>query len=83
MPIAVKSQTFYRTSEACAIAGISRNTFFRWVRQGLFADVEHRDRRGWRLFTKEDLDRLEAESNIIQRSSLTGVSRKNVQIRSK
>ena len=78
MPVAVKSQTYYRTSEACAMGGISRNTFFRWVRQGLFADVEYRDRRSWRLFSNEDLDRLKAEANKIYRSSITGYRDKRI-----
>jgi len=51
---------YYRTSEACAIVGISRMTFLRWVREGLFQDVEHRDWKGWRLFTVDDLARLKA-----------------------
>ena len=51
------------------------NTFFRWVREGLFADVECRDRRGWRLFTSGDLDRLKAEVNKVCRSLMTGVPR--------
>ena len=61
-------QRFYATSEACEIAGISRNTFLRWVRAGLFADVEYRDRNGWRLFTENDLGRLKTEANQIQRA---------------
>jgi predicted site-specific integrase-resolvase len=66
MPTKLNGQKYYRTAEACAIAGISRNTFLRWVRLGTFADVETRDRKGWRLFTEEDLDRLSAEVNRIQ-----------------
>ena len=45
------------------MAGISKNTFLRWVRNGVFTDVTQRDRRGWRLFTGEDLERLKAEAN--------------------
>lgn len=67
MPVSVNGQTYYRTAEACAIAGTSRNTFLRWVREGVFADVEHRDRKGWRLFTGDELARLKAEVNRIQK----------------
>lgn len=63
MPMIIEGQTYYRTSEVCRRVGISRNTFFRWIRQGLFTDVEIVDRRGWRLFTTEDLERLRAEAN--------------------
>jgi len=61
MPVRINGQTYYQTAEACRIAGISKNTFLRWVREGMFADVELRDRRGWRLFSNDDLDRLKAE----------------------
>ena len=67
MPIKLNGQTYYSTAEACRIAGTSKNTFLRWVRNGSFVDVEHRDRRGWRLFTEDDLDRLKAEVNRVTR----------------
>ena len=67
MPIKLNRQTYYSTAEACRIAGTSKNTFLRWVRNGSFVDVEHRDRRGWRLFTEDDLDRLKAEVNKVTR----------------
>lgn len=73
MPIKLNGGTYYRSAEACRIAETSKNTFLRWVKNGTFADVEHRDRGGWRLFTKNDLDRLEAEVNRIHKSSIAKV----------
>lgn len=67
MPLALNGKNFYRTSEACAKAGISRMTLLRWVRDGSFPDVEHRDWRGWRLFTDGDLARLKAKVNHVQK----------------
>ena len=75
MPITVNGQTYYRTAEVCRTAGITKNTFLRWVREGSFADVEHRDRRGWRLFTKDELDRLKAEVNRISKTSQSKTGR--------
>ena len=66
MPIAINGKTYYRTAEVCRKAGISRSTFFRWLRAGLFADVTATDRRGWRLFTVGDLARLKAEAHQIR-----------------
>lgn len=66
MPIVINGKRYYRTAEACQIAGISRSTFFRWLRQGSYKDVLNFDRRGWRLFTKDDLRRLKAEVNQIK-----------------
>ncbi|MFC1870992.1 helix-turn-helix domain-containing protein [Chloroflexota bacterium] len=67
MPIKLGGRTYYYTAEACRVAGISKNTFLRWVKEGTFAEVEYRDRRGWRLFKKSDLDRLKAEVNQVDR----------------
>ncbi len=63
MPVTINSKTYYRTAEVCKIVGISRNTFFRWIREGEFEDVKNVDRRGWRLFSQEDLKRLRGEVN--------------------
>jgi excisionase family DNA binding protein len=56
---------YYKTNEACKIAGISRATFFRWLKEGTIEDVRHKDRRGWRLFTDEDIERLKEEANKV------------------
>ena len=67
MPITLNGTKYYRTAEACTIAGISRTTFLRWVREGTITDVLHRDRKGWRLFTGDDLARIEVKANHIQK----------------
>jgi len=61
MPIVMDRQTYYRTGEVCQIVGISRNTLFRWLKQGLLGECERRDRRGWRLFMEADIDLLRGE----------------------
>lgn len=66
MPLVIDGTKYYRTAEVCRIVGISRSTFFRWLRAGLFKDVQNVDRRGWRLFAKEDLARLKAEVNQVR-----------------
>jgi len=45
MPVVINDQTYYRTAEVCRMIGISRNTLFRWLKEGIFSDVEYRD---WR-----------------------------------
>jgi predicted site-specific integrase-resolvase len=66
MTVNMRGQTYYRTAEVCSLAGISRSTLFRWLRRGILDDVSHRDRRGWRLFTDHDIDRITNESNKIR-----------------
>jgi len=67
MAISINSQTYYRTSEACQRAGISRATLFRWLRAGILEDVMYRDRKGWRLFTQDDIDRIKSEATRFSR----------------
>jgi hypothetical protein len=66
MPIKINGSEYYRTNEACTLAGITKNTFLRWVANKTYADVSQRDRRGWRLFTREDVERLSREVNKVR-----------------
>ena len=65
MPVIVNGQTYYRTAEVCQVVGISRNTLFRWLKKGIMGKTPRRDRRGWRLFTENQIDRLKTEVNHI------------------
>ncbi|TET42596.1 MAG: MerR family transcriptional regulator [Dehalococcoidia bacterium] len=65
MPVVINDHTYYRTAEVCRIVGISRNTLFRWLKEGIFSDVEYRDWRGWRLFTAAQLDTIRTKTNHV------------------
>jgi len=66
MPITIGHETYYRTREVCQMVGISRSTLLRWLSDGILEDASHRDRRGWRLFTKADIKRIEDEANKVK-----------------
>jgi hypothetical protein len=70
LPVIINGQNYYRTAEACRMARISKNTFLRWVREGILADVELRDRRGWRLFSNDDLAKLKAEVQKVRKNHI-------------
>jgi len=72
MPVVINDQTYYRTAEVCRMIGISRNTLFRWLKEGIFSDVEYRDWRGWRLFTPAQLETIREKT-----SHVTAISRGN------
>jgi predicted site-specific integrase-resolvase len=74
MPVTVNGQTYYRTAEVCRIVGISKTTFFRWLKEGISKEAEHRDRRGWRLFTEDELNRFKTEANRIIESDQFGTA---------
>ncbi len=72
MPIVINDETYYRTTEVCRMIGISRNTLFRWLKEGIVSDVEYRDWRGWRLFTTAQVENVRAKTNQITAISPTG-----------
>lgn len=69
MPVTLSGRKYYRTAEVCRMVGISRTTLFRWLTEGVFSEPEHRDRRGWRLFTEDEVNRMETEANRISRTN--------------
>jgi hypothetical protein len=64
VPKEINSQQFYSATETCALIGISRATLQRWIQKGILIKIR-RDRRGFRLFTEDDLNLLKAESERI------------------
>jgi excisionase family DNA binding protein len=65
MPTQIRGVTYYRTSEACRVIGISRSSLLRWVKNGALRDTGHKDIRGWRLFTESDIKRIEEIVNHV------------------
>ena len=63
MPVKINNQTFYRTSEVCHRAGISRSTLLRWLKEGCLDIIDYRDRRSWRLFSEDDVQSFVDEAN--------------------
>ena len=62
MSFTLEGEIVYRIGEALKLAGLSRSTYFRWVREGRIRDVEYRDRNRRRVFTQEELQRLRSEA---------------------
>jgi predicted site-specific integrase-resolvase len=65
MPVVINDRTYYRTADVCRMVGISRNTLFRWLKEGVFSDVEYRDCRGWRLFTVAQVENIRTRTNHV------------------
>ena len=63
MPKTFNDETYYRTTEVCTITGISKGTLFRWIRVGIIPDSELKDRNGWRLFSKKEVNNIKAIAN--------------------
>jgi predicted site-specific integrase-resolvase len=72
MPVVINDETYCRKAEVCRMIGISRNTLFRWLKEGIFSDVEYRDWRGWRLFTPTQVETIRTKTNHV-----TAISREN------
>jgi excisionase family DNA binding protein len=65
VPTEINGEVYYTTSEICEEVGISRPTLFRWLRQGMLKETR-KNRRGWRLFTEEELNKIKAETIRIE-----------------
>ena len=65
MPVTLNGQTYYRTTEACQMVGISRTTLLRWLKNKSLNMPEYRDRRKWRLFTENEIRILDQEANRV------------------
>lgn len=52
------------TAEAAKKAGISKATLLRWLKDGKIPEVA-RDVRGWRVFTKKEVQRIREYANKI------------------
>jgi hypothetical protein len=52
------------------MVGIGKSTLFRWIKEGVMDEAEHRDRRGWRLFTGDEVNRVKMEVNGIRKSQI-------------
>ena len=73
MTVKINGRIYYRTAEVCQMVGIGKSTLFRWIRQNVVKDAEYRDRKGWRLFTEDELLSLKSETNKIQKNRLVKV----------
>jgi len=62
----IDGQIYYRAHEVCTMIRISKSTLLRWIRNGIIEDTSRRDWRGWRLFSKDELQRIKELANTIQ-----------------
>ena len=63
-------KSYWSASEVCQEIGISRPTLYRWLKRGILTTL-HRDRKGWRMFTEEDLRKIQLEANKIEVQELS------------
>ncbi|MFP3898352.1 MAG: MerR family transcriptional regulator [Dehalococcoidia bacterium] len=70
MSVEINGRVYYRTAEVCQLVGIAKSTLFRWMRQNVVKEAQYRDRKGWRLFTEEELRSITEETGRIQRNHL-------------
>ena len=66
MPVKIDGVTYFRTLEVLKKANISRSTLIRWMAKGIINDTTCHDRRGWRLFKKEDIALVISEARKIK-----------------
>ena len=58
MRLIIDGIELYPIGEALQQVGVSRATYFRWVRNGRVSDTKYKDRNGRRVFTSEEIEEL-------------------------
>jgi predicted site-specific integrase-resolvase len=76
MPVIMDGRTYYRTAEVFRMVGVSRNTLYRWLHKDILGTTERRDSRGWRLFTREEIEALNSAINRITKIDRRATSSK-------
>jgi excisionase family DNA binding protein len=64
-PIRLVQSGAVNTEEAARSLGVSKSTLLRMLKSGRITEVS-RDRNGWRIFTREDLDRIRRMLEVVQ-----------------
>ena len=67
MAVKIDGKVYYWTLEFCRKALLSRSTLLRWLKDGVILEPI-RDRRGWRLFSEDDLKNIKSEIKITRES---------------
>ena len=68
MSVVIGGKSYYFMLEVCREARISRSTLLRWLKRGVIQEPI-KDRRGWRIFSKEDIRKIRVEIERTHRSS--------------
>ena len=70
MPREMNGRRYWSASEVCREVAISRPTLYRWLRRGVLTRLL-RDRKGWRMFTAEDVRKIRLEANKVDVQKLS------------
>lgn len=68
VPTMLHNRVMYSIGEALSRAGLSRSTYFRWVRSGRIPDTQFKDRNGRRVFTEEEVQLLDSLANELKQT---------------
>lgn len=66
VPVRLRDRVMFSIGEALSRVGVSRSTYFRWVRLGRIPDTQFKDRNGRRVFTEEEVDLLSHVANELR-----------------
>jgi DNA-binding transcriptional MerR regulator len=70
MPRDMNGRRYWSASEVCQEVAISRPTLYRWLKRGMLTKL-HRDRKGWRMFTAEDVRKIRLEATKVHVQQLS------------
>jgi predicted site-specific integrase-resolvase len=62
--VQIQDQRYYITPEVAEKAKVHKSTLFRWIAEGRIARPGLKDRKGWYLWTQEELDKVLEKAQV-------------------
>ena len=78
MPLEISGNTYFTTASVLEDAAISRQTLWRWRREGLVPQG-HRFRNGQLLFTADEYEQILAYANRIEPHSMSQADDRDIE----
>ena len=69
MPMKVAGKSYHLVSEASQLSGVSIRTIYRWMHKGIITGGKLRNRKGWTLFTEEDIAEIKTKAEKARKES--------------
>ena len=69
MPMKVRGKSYHLVSETSQLSGVSVRTIYRWMHKGIITGGKLQNRKGWTLFTEEDITELKAKAEKVRKES--------------
>ncbi len=62
MAVKVAGRSYYIVSEVSQLSGVNIRTIYRWMHKGIITGGKLQNRKGWTVFTEEDIAEIKTKA---------------------